>query len=187
MFDFIRINKCRMEFLPRFNQQINSDQEATTTFVTFLTGLDPLPIGNTSALADAATWSSQADEDSGVTECQAYDNLRITPDWIRGMASGKETEPYKKHVVHFIPQYYDYAVNASNNNSGISPINGVFQAQRKKWVNLNFFTQSSGALTAVQGPDFYGPCYSFSNNAQAATPVAYYDVKLHYSISLKRI
>lgn len=189
-FDFVRLNKCRMEFMPRYNQQ--SEQIGTsagqTPGLTFLTGLDEVPVVSSSALTVAPTWLSQADEDAGVTEATAYDHPRITPDYIRGMPNGKETEVYKKHVVHFTPVFYEFTSNNVANFTAATP--GNYKPCKKQWVNLNYLNQGSGTEVQSEGPDFYGPMYSLSGNIPTVTPggtIQYYDVKLHYSVSFRRL
>lgn len=184
-FDFVRLNKCTMEFMPRFN--VNDGSVSNLVFQTFLTGLDEVPLLNASAaLISAPSWQSQASEDSGVTECTAYDHARITPDYIRGMQGGKETEFYKRHKVHFTPTFYDYTVQ---NVQGIvgATTGGAYKACKKQWVNTNYLNQGSGSETQTQGPDFYGPMYCFSNNLASGSQTALYDVKLHYSVSFRRL
>jgi len=183
-FDFVRLNKCKMEFLPKVSQtQTNTEIPGT-----FLTGLDEIPITfATGTFTTAPTWATSGGDDAGVTEATAYDHERITPDYIRGMQNSKETECYKKHVVHFTPTFYDYMVAASTANQTSSPTQsgGVFQRCQKKWINLNYFSQSTGAEVLSPGPDFYGPMYSFSQNSTSSLPI--YDVKLHYSVSFRRL
>lgn len=157
---------------------------------TFLTGLDEIPIVfATGTFTKAPTWISQSDEDTGVTEAQAYDHPVISPDYIRGMPNAKETEIYKKHVVHFTPVMYDYMVAATSGNQTASPTQtgGVFQRKTKQWINLNYLSQVAGTEVASPGPDFYGPMYCFGNNMPAGATQQYYDVKLHYSVSFRRL
>lgn len=157
---------------------------------TFLSGLDEIPLTfATGTFTTAPSWASQADEDAGITEATAYDHERITPDYLRGMQNSKETEIYKKHVVHFTPVFYDYMVAAVSANQTSSPTQsgGVFQRCAKKWVNLNYLSQQTGAEVQSPGPDFYGPMYCFGNNMPAGSTQQYYDVKLHYSVSFRRL
>jgi len=188
-FDFVRLNKCKLEFMPRYNMQSAPNTQAGTTGAfqqTFLTGLDEIPITHATPLTSAPTWSSQGDEDAGITESKAYDHVRITPDYLRGMQSSKETEIYKKHVVNFIPTYYTWAVNNASQADAILS-NGVYSANKKKWVNLNYLSQDTGAEVQSLGPDFYGPMYSFGNSQPASSTQQFYDVKLHYSVSFRRL
>lgn len=179
-FDFFRFNRCSLEFMPRYNMATDTQ----TIPVTFLTGLDEVPIYSSgSALTAAPTWSSQGDEDATVTESKAYGHPRLTPDYIRGQPGARETEMYKKHVVHFIPTFYTFT--ASNTVAGIGLGAGNYKANKKQWVNLNFLNDNTGAEVQSQGPDFYGPMYAVSNNTTASAPL--YDVKLHYSFSLRRL
>jgi len=183
-FDFVRFNKCRLEFLPK----VNMTQTSSEIPGTFLTGLDEIPLTfNTGTFTTAPTWGSSGGEDAGVTEATAYDHPNITPDYIRGQQGSKESECYKKHVVHFTPVFYNYIVAAVSANQTSSPTQtgGVFQRNLKKWVNLNYLSQISGTDVQSPGPDFYGPMYCFSQNSTTSAPL--YDVKLHYSVSFRRL
>jgi len=188
VFDFVRLNKCKMEFLPRYNVQGNPVTEGgagNVVIPTFLTGLDEIPLATAANPGTIApSWTSQSDEDTGVTEATAFDHARISPDYLRGQQNCKETEIYKKHTVYFTPVFY----NTLQFGAGTpTPILDVMR-NTKKWINLNFLQQSSGAEVQNTGPDFYGPMYSFSNNLSADTAAqAYYDVKLHYSVSFRRL
>lgn len=192
-FDFVRLNKCKMEFMPRYNQATAPNTAAGTTqaqSITFLTGLDELPIVfGTGTFTHAPSWTSQASEDTGVTEATAFDHPAISPDYLRGMQNSKETEIYKKHVVHFTPVFYNYLVSAVGGNQTSSPTQtgGVFERQTKKWINLNYMSQIAGTEVASPGPDFYGPMYTFSNNIAGTAITQYFDVKLHYSVSFRRL
>lgn len=180
-FDFVRLNKCKMEFMPKFN--LNGGNLPVDA-PTFLTGLDEVPIFRTTALTQASTWGTQADEDAGVTETKAYDHARITPDYIRGMQNSVETEIYKKHTVWFTPTFYDFTVNnVIANPTGLT--GSVYKPCKKQWVNLNYLNQATGSEVQATGPDFYGPMYCFGTNT--ATITQYYDVKLHYSVSFRRL
>jgi len=178
-FDFVRVNSCRMEFLPRANMaQIN-----TETNVTFLTGLDEIPMVGTSSTV-APTWSAQGSEDAGVTESKAYDHVRITPDYVRGMQNSRETEAYKKHTRVFTPWHFINTVDTitTGMSSGVQ-----YQKQSRKWIALNYLDQTTGTEIASGGPDYYGPMYSFGANNGISSPTPLYDVKLHYSISFRRL
>lgn len=194
-FDFCRLNRCRMEFMPRFNMQSANNAPTgitgTSAPQTFMTGLDEIPIysATNSALTVAPTWLSQGDEDAGVTEAMAYDHLKITPDYLRGIETVKETEVYKKHNVGFNPVFYNYLLEAvATAPIAPGPTQPVYQRNTRKWLNLNALNQTSGTEVAVSGPDFYGPMYAFGNNVgSGGATTQYYDVKLHYSISFRRL
>jgi len=184
-FDFCRVNKCKMEFLPRYNMQANpiTTGGSNEPQPTFLTGLDEVPIITSGSFTPAPSWTTQGDEDADVTEATGYDHPRITPDYIRGMQNCKETETYKKHVVHFTPWFFNTLVGGET-GAGFNPT-GTYVRNIKKWINLQALNQSTGAEANVIGPDFYGPMYSFSNNV--TNPINYYDVKIHYSVSFRRL
>jgi len=196
-FDFARMNKCRLEFMPRYNVTSAPNTAAGATQgipMTFLTGVDEIPIYNSTGglpTIQAPTWLSQADEDAPVTEATAYDHPRISPDYLRGMDNCRETEIYKKHSRSFYPVSYSYLVDTVS-NSNITPSPGaqspVFERKTKRWININAMNQLSGTEALVPGPDYYGPMYSFGNNlASGGTATQYYDVKLHYSVSFRRL
>lgn len=180
-FDFVRLNKCKMEFMPKYNfNGGNLPVDAPT----FITGMDEVPLYRTSALLQAPTWGTQADEDAGVTEAHAYDHVRLTPDYIRGQQGSRETEIYKKHTVWFTPTFYDFAIN--NTQAGTPTFTpGPYKACKRQWVNLNYMNQTSGSEVQSTGPDFYGPMYCFGTNTTTITE--YYDVKIHYSVSFRRL
>lgn len=181
-FDFVRFNKCKMEFLPKYNMSAgNLPLDAPT----FLTGVDEIPLSSTSAaLTQAPSWGTQNDEDSTVTEAKAYLARIITPDYIRGMPTGRETEIYKKHSVWFTPTFYNFLVNNVTGTVG-GNTTGVYQQNKRKWVNLNYWNQPTNAEVQSKGPDFYGPMYCFGTNTTLITQ--YYDVKIHYSVSFRRL
>jgi len=179
-FDFVRLNKCRMEFLPRASLQVQNNQ----SLVTFATGMDEVPMVNvTTTGTPAPTWSAQGGDDATITEATAFTHPRVTIDYIRGMQNSKETETFKKHVVHFYPAFYNQVIANQTQSSTI----GMFERNIRKWVNLNYLNQSSGSEVQSLGPDFYGPMYAFSNNVAVASDAPLYDVKLHYSVSFRRL
>lgn len=180
MFDFVRINKCWMEFQPRANMsQITTEQN-----VTFLTGMDEIPlVTSTSPGTTAPTWGAQGGDDATVTEANAFDSARITADYLRGMKTCKETQCYKKHVVSFYPAFY----NLLDDTVSTTAASHVVERNIKKWVNLNWINQSTGTDVQSLGPDFYGPMYCFSSNNNVGAAQPYYDVKLHYSVSFRRL
>lgn len=191
-FDFVRINKCRMEFMPRYNMQSAPNNAAGNTqafTMTFLTGLDEIPFSGTNGVPIAApTWLSQGDEDAAITEATAYQNERITPDYIRGMQRSKETEVYKKHSISFFPVFYNVLWNPVAGPTIPAGASAVFEANMKKWININALSSGGGTSeVAVPGPDYYGPMYAFGNNLPSGSTIQFYDVKLHYSISFRRL
>lgn len=187
LYEFIRINRCRLEFMPRYNMTnlpgpvitggtaITSGTASNTVgtpirFPTFLTGLDEVPLVNAVANTDvvpSASWISQGGEASGVNEMTAYEATGVIgPDYIRGLRNSKETEIYKKHSVSFVPSFFDYTmtsqVTAGSNQP--TPGQGTFEKKGKRWLNCTYISQSGGTAGSIEslGPDFYGPVYSFS-------------------------
>lgn len=205
LYEFIRVNRCVMEFLPRFNMTnvpIGTTEGTETTNVrlpTFITGIDEVPLVTSSTTVDltpSPSWVSQGGDSSTVSEMAAYQAIGVVgPDYIRGLSNSRETEIYKKHVVRFTPAFFDYAVVNQAVAGGQSyplPGTGVFERKAKKWLNTTYLLQNTSLATSTEtvGPDFYGPMYSFSFAATvtsaANTSFELYDVKMRYSISLRR-
>lgn len=226
MYEFVRINRCRMEFMPRYNtsnlpssvllqfddsltgpSNIGSTTSSAAKLPTFITGYDEVPLVSPlegDDLALSGTWSSEGGDDSNVAEMKAYGcQGGVTPSYIRGMIGSKETEIYKKHVVHFTPAFFDYAMTSGLPFGGTSniplPGSGVFERRQKKWINCNSQLQGeTGGTTTLPtssdtpsvGPDFYGPVYSFSQagiNTSTTAVLQLYDVKMYYSVSFRRV
>jgi len=191
-FNFVRLNKCRLEFMPRYNVNQAPNTGAGSVQgepITFMTGLSEIPLINTaSALTVAPSWTSQGGDASTVTELTAFTDSTAGPSYLRGMPGCKETEIYKKHSVWFIPTFYSF-LNAFQSQGGQNTPSAqipIYEARKKHWINLNYLSQTSGTDVQSPGPDFYGPMYAFSNNLAVGQPVVpYYDVKLHYSVSFK--
>lgn len=206
LYEFIRVNRCRMEFMPRFNM---TNIPVGTTFATettaprlptFITGVDEVPLVSTIGLdiATSSSWVSQGGDSSVVNEMSAYQAIgTVGPDYIRGLKGSKETEIYKKHVINFMPIFFDYTM--SNQPIGGGGQNypqanlGIFEKKQKRWLNCSFILQTTNTTSSENesvGPDFYGPAYSFSTAATITsagnTTVELYDVKMHYSISTRR-
>lgn len=206
LFEFIRVNRCRLEFMPRYNMTnmpigtVPGTTPATVSRLpTFITGLDEVPLVAVTPSVDVAlstAWVSQTGESSGVNEMSAYQAAGpLGPDYIRGLSSAKETEVYKKHVVSFIPTFYDYVMTNNPQLAGTSipsSTSGCFEKKQKKWLNTSFLEQVSSVASETSisvGPDMYGPVFSFSTAAvtgAANTSLELYDVKLHYSVSCRR-
>lgn len=202
LFEFIRVNRCRLEFLPRYNQS-NIPLGTTTASValrlpTFITGLDEVPLVSTGPANDVAvsnSWVSQGGEASGVVEMAAYQAAGVIgPDYVRGLKTSKETEIYKKHSVSFIPTFYDYVLtNNPQLDAGlVNNQTGCFERKQKKWLNTTILQQNTSTASSEVvsvGPDMYGPVYSFSTAAvtgAANITFEFFDVKLHYSVSTRR-
>jgi len=206
-FEFVRINKCRLEFMPRYNMTnlplaTQEPGSNNVTWPTFITGMDEVPLVGgvtTSDLVPAATWSSQGGDDMAITEMEAYQCVgTITPSYVRGLQSSKETEIYKKHSVTFTPHFFDYCLTnqpvSTSSTSVAQPNLGTFERKTRKWVNTTFIKQLTASTSAEEvsvGPDFYGPVYSFSNppalSQDTSATQQLYDVKMHYSVSFRRV
>lgn len=192
LYEFVRVNRCTLEFMPRYNMTnlpgpaitntagtISTNALTSTTsttvprFPTFVTGLDEVPLVSNTATSDlqvADSWTSQGGDAGVVQEMQAYQaNQVIAADYVRGLRGSKETEIYKKHKVSFIPTFYDYVVSSqevtSSNNP--RPASGIFQAKKKQWLNCNYLLQASSSTSTTEveslGPDMFGPVYAFSS------------------------
>lgn len=198
-YEFVRVNKFVMHFMPRYNMAtLPTSADGNTGALqqyfgqTFITAMDEVPLlGATSGLITASqTWVSQSDEDAGVNEMEAYRNETITPDYIRGIKGSKETELYKAHKIMFTPVYYIAAVDFTNTGTEAQVVE--YEQRKRRWLPTNITAQSTGGggdtPTLLAGPTFHGPIYSFTQLASASptNPTQVYDVKVDYSVSFKR-
>jgi len=195
-FEFVRVNRFVMSFMPRYNESVNPSATGASTITganqqyygqTFITAMDEIPVssGGTSYTNATQTWVTQNDEDSGVAEMVAVDNPNITPDYVRGLRGSKETELYKKHVVAFTPTYYVITQNFQGNTDSGFPTD--YEQRKKRWLPTHAYIQGSGDLQ-LTGPTFHGPIYAFTQliSASPTNPTQVYDVKVRWSVSFKR-
>jgi len=214
-FEFARLNKCRIEFIPKYNMQLNQLTTGTAALATgsitgtFITAIDQIPIYTAasagSTFTKANTWVDDGDE-NGSASYASFVQTSMTPNYVRGLQGAKETELYKKQVRSFYPAFYDTILTQAGNSfpgpSGIQSIgdplptgtatavvtNGCVERRIKKWVSINNVT--SGSTTALGpngGPLYFGPVYALDVNVPGSTAlVPMFDVRFHYSVSFKR-
>lgn len=198
IFEFARLNKCVIEFIPKFNFQSNSNSLSTTaaafsssTTGTFLTALDQVPfniaIGTT---ATALNWVNDSSNSTGTTSATPYTSSSVTVGYVRGLQGSREKELYKKHTVSFYPAFYDYIVTGN----GVNTINGVsYERKIKKWVTTGIQgTGGESLITTGVGPVYYGPVYAFDVNGYPGgvtdnINLPLFDVRMRYSMSFKRL
>lgn len=203
-FEFARVNKFRMEFWPKANMQLiqaAASGSAETTFSpsgTFITAVDQVPIYGPAiggVFVQAATWSNDASNSSGVTSGSAVQTA-ITTNYIRGIEGSRETELYKKHVISFYPAFYDYvmtgtgtgAISNVSNTIGTFGSNGCAERKIKKWISIsNINSQATPSIATNVGPLYFGPVYAIDNNVATTNTIPLYDVRLTYSVSFKRL
>lgn len=200
-YEFVRVNKMTIEFLPRYNQAtLPGAAEGQTGALqqyfgqTFITAFDEVPViaGTNGRILASQTWVSQNDEDAGVNEMEAWRNTTLTPDYVRGIKSSKETELYKKHSITFTPVYYVAAYNLAGAETSFFQEALEYEVRKKRWMPTNITIQQQAGppdvTNAVDGPTFYGPMYSFTQLASASptNPTQVFDVKVRYSVSFKR-
>lgn len=214
-FEFARLNKCKIEFIPKYNMQMNqlttgSGAVSTGSITgTMITAVDQIPIytGATagSVFVTATSWNNDGDELGSATYA-SFVQTSMTPNYVRSLQGAKEKELYKKQTISFYPAFYDYVMTPSGNTAPGQPAvtsisapiptvaavavttNGCVERKIKKWISINNVT--SGNVTALginAGPLYYGPVYALDVNVPGSTGfVPLFDVRLTYSVSFKR-
>lgn len=199
-FEFARLNKCTIEFIPKFNFQSNLNSLSSTaatfsssTTGTFITAIDQVPIGIAiGTTATALNWVNDSSNSSGTSSAAPYTSTTVTTGYVRGLQGSREKELYKKHTLSFFPAFYDYIVTGA----GPGIVNGAgFQRMIKKWVCTNNLTGGGGGSTNVvsgNGPVYYGPVYALDVNGYPGgvtdnINLPLYDVRMRYSMSFKRL
>lgn len=181
-FEFARLNSLKFTLLPRFNVNtpvsITSGQNSGTIVV----GVDEIPMSTTAG--KASTWGATNSEDSGVTEAAAQSCSLITPDYVRGLEGSYECETHSKIVKNIVPAWYVVATQVPTTFNSSSPAGATYEARKKKWFPTNLFSSSADA---VSSPVFWGLMYAFTSTSGSSTVYPAYDVKIHYSMSFKRI
>jgi len=193
-FEFARLNKCTIHFIPKFNMQLNqltfsTGVEATVSINgTIITAVDQVPydvvIGSSTV---AATWSNDSSNTTGTSSPTAYTSNIITPGYIRGLQGSKEMEIYKKRSISFMPCFFDYIMDGQGLGDTDNP---AFERKVKKWVATKYVGAGSGTVdvTPGHGPVYYGPVYCFDVNAPPSSgSQALYDIRFTYSMSFKRV
>jgi len=181
-FEFARLNSLRFELLPRSNVNQTSNAATTQTSGTIVVGVDEIPMSSTSG--NASTWTTATSEDSGVTEAHAQACVFATPDYIRAMEGCREVEIYKKIVKSLIPATYVATTLTGNsfNQGALGTLSWL--PMKRKWFNTQVFSSSAQAQAS---PLFFGLMYAFSNANTGGSQIPIYDVRVHYSMSFKRV
>lgn len=212
-YEFARLNKCKIEYIPKANMQLNqftSSTETNSLSGTLITAIDQIPIltgsgtGTSPSLATAPTWENDGSNDSNITSPAPAECQQASCSYVRGLQGSREKELYKRQVQSFYPAFYtpllDNVVQPLTTAAatGVTlpsfSLTGCYERNIKKWVNINSFqtTNSAGTTTAIvanNGPLYYGPLYAIDVNVtpDATYNVPLFDVRFTYSISFKRL
>lgn len=201
VFEFARLNKCTIEFIPKFNMTLNQNflsggtaaQFASSTTGTLITAIDQIPINGISigSSPKAVNWVNDSSNSTGTSSAAPYRSDTVTPGYVRGLSGSREKELYKKHKISFYPAFYDYVQGSGNTGLSVN----AFERRVKRWVCTNSLgTAAAGndPVTDGSGPLYYGPMYAFDVNAYAGAVgdninIALFDVRLKYSMSFMRM
>lgn len=182
LFEFARVNSVKFELMPRANvSAVGSASTVSTATGTIIVGIDEAPLSSTAG--KASTWVSSASEDGAISEAFPQASTLITPDYLRGMENSSEVEIYKKIVRSFVPAAYVITNLAPSTFNPTSTMGVAYEQRKRTWWTCQ--TQSSSA-SALTSPVFWGLMYAFCN-APINADVPTYDVRIHYSISFKRL
>lgn len=176
-FEFGRLNSLRFELLPRNNVTTI----ATNSGSTIVVGIDEIPM--TTSTGTASTWAAATSEDGGVTEARAQTSVTITPDYVRGLESSTECELYQKIVKKMVPAWYVVASQVPSSFNSASSLAQTYEPKKRCWFPINLTSSSAGTTSS---PVYWGLMYAFCATAASAQTPAY-DVRIHYSVSFKRI
>lgn len=191
-FEFVRLNACVIEYLPKYNMQLNLTSNATgnpeqiSTTGTYVTAIDQVPfsvvIGSTSTMVG---WSNDASNTSGTTSPAPYTSSSISVGYVRGIQNSREKELYKKTVQKFMPAFYTPVLGGDGPSTFTSV---AWQRNVKKWVTTTI-GQTGGNLgvTSGNGPLYYGPVLALDINEPTEATLPLFDVRLKYSMSFKRL
>lgn len=209
-YEFARLNKVTLHYIPRFNMQVNqgtalsTGQGGTQSFGgTLVTAIDQIPLltsyAGASATVASAVWEGGIN-DTGVTSpFLAEGGTVITPDYVRGLENSHEKEFYTKQTQTFTPAFYTTLVDTSVINTtsqtagSTASSSGCYQRNIKKWVNINSIVQTSAGSEAVVsnvGPVYYGPVMALDlrdDEISQTLAVPLFDVRMTYSMSFKRL
>lgn len=202
IFEFCRLNKCTIEFIPKYNMQSNANlftagtaaQFSSSTTGTFVTALDQIPVVGITlgTSATAPNWVNDSSNSSGTTVATPLQCNSVTVGYVRGIEGSKEKELYKKHRIAFNPAFYSQVL--SNGTSAAQASTVCYQRQIKKWVTTGALEPGGSESRVVNntGPYYYGPIYALDINAYAGSTsdninIPLYDIRLTYSMSFKRL
>jgi len=180
-FEFARLNSLKFSLLPRANMS-QASTASTSVVTTLVCGVDEIPMSTTSGTA--STWSASTSEDSGITEARAQACALISPDYVRGLEGSVEVETYKKITKNVVPAWYVVASQVPTTFSSGAGAGATYEARKKHWFPTNLFSSSADAQAS---PVFWGLMYAFGGTNTSGSTIPAYDVKIHYSISFKRI
>lgn len=212
LYEFARVNKCRLEIRPKANMQLNQLITTGPALSTFslsgrlITAIDQVPFYSPTGTnySAAETWSLDTSNTTGVSGT-TFVEAPFTTNYIRGLQGARETELYQKQSRSFYPACYEYmmAPNGGTVNnlvdnqppsSTVTGFNNNGSAKRclKQWVNIATITTGTtpgtGSVGENKGPIYFGPLYALDVNVPSTTTnIPLYDLILHYSISFKRV
>lgn len=211
-FEFARLNKCTIEFIPKFNMQLQQSTvggglSTLSASGTLVTAIDQVPIysSGTAGYVTASSWTIDSSSSSGVTGASAV-STTMTTSYVRGLQGSREKELYKRQKISFYPAFYDYVMTGMT-PSGISitnvvnPIlgstittgtgigsNGCVERKIKKWISIsNLTSATTDSTTTNLGPLYFGPVYALDVNNSGVANVPLFDVRMSYSLSFKRL
>jgi len=182
-FEFARLNSFKFDLMPRANVEtlgVVPNGLGAAIPQTIVIGVDEVPMSSTAG--NATTWLAATSEDSGVSEAHAQACVYATPDYIRGMEGSKEVSLLKRVTKSFVPATYvitPFAASSYNSSSLGTP---SYMQLKKKWFNTQVFSSSAQAYSS---PVFWGLMYAFTGAPTQQFPT--HDVRIHYSISFKRL
>lgn len=207
-YEFARLNKCSIEFIPKANMQLNQGNGTTFTNSitgTLITAIDQIPIFSAAGfasgvLATAPTWENDGSNDTNITSPAPALCGQMTPSYVRGLQGSHERELYKRQLRSFYPAFYTPVLDLATTNTGQTigsqvSSTGCFERNVKKWVNINSIQTAVPAGTSTlivpnNGPLYYGPVYALDVNSTQTgeqTITQLFDVRLRYSMSFKRL
>lgn len=196
-FEFVRLNRVTIEFIPKYNQQMNQSNQVvgqynTSVTGTLITAIDQVPIeiaiGTT---APSLNWANDGSNSTGTSAATAYSTTVTTPGYLRGLQGSKERELNKKHTWSFSPAFYTPILTGQS--AGQLSVSS-YQRNVKKWMTTKVFIANTSELdvTVTNGPLFYGPMFCFDVNGfplgiTSPSTLALFDVRMKYHMSFKRL
>lgn len=200
-FEFARLNSITIDFIPKFNMQLNGTAAAAGTHSvtgTFITALDQIPLVTFQATMTNAEIYTPDPTQGTPTQALCWRNDQVTCQYVRGLQGSRERELYKRHTFTFKPAFYTFLLDTPITNGGALGANasnsGCFERQIMKWVNINILEQGASAgadqIVTNVGPTYYGPLCALDIDDSPETGeggLALFDVRLTYSMSFKRL
>lgn len=196
-FEFVRLNSCTIEYIPKFNMQLVQMPTTNTGAIgsisitgTLVTAIDQVPfnviIGTT---APSSNWTNDSSNTTGTTVPTPYSSSTMTVGYVRGLQNSSEKEFYMKRRQRFMPTFFTPVLGGDGTGT-FTPV--AWQRNVKKWVTTTIQTTGgAGEVINGNGPVYYGPVYAFDANyvapATGGNVTEMYDIRLHYSMSFRRV